>query len=224
MDLERLESWKVDVLDLTDKYTQGSSLLLQSLARTGFRLLTCTLGCLDSSLPTLDFALLDLPSSIQAPVRQGLKLSVVGCTHVGFMLSALDTVNMGLALLPRSMAQPGLSVFTFAFAHLAFLPLARSMNWSDALLSILGLARCGAATLLLDAVLCGSFPLLRSFNRLESAMSTFGMLKLELSLTLHRFARSETPTLLVGLHRMNLSVFALDFLSPEPFLPLQTPG
>lgn len=224
MDLERLESWKVDVLDLTDKYTQGSSLLLQSLARTGFRLLTCTLGCLDSSLPTLDFALLDLPSSIQAPVRQGLKLSVVGCTHVGLMLSALDTVNMGLALLPRSMAQPGLSVFTFAFAHLAFLPLARSMNWSDALLSILGLARCGAATLLLDAVLCGSFPLLRSFNRLESAMSTFGMLKLELSLTLHRFARSETPTLLVGLHRMNLSVFALDFLSPEPFLPLQTPG
>ena len=78
--------------------------------------------------------------------------------------------------------------------------------------------------MLLDPVLCGSFPLLRSFNRLEIAMSTFGMLKLELSSSLHRFAQSETPTLLVGLHRMDLSVFALDFLSPEPFLLLQTPG
>ena len=222
MDLEKLKSWKVDILYLTDSYTAGLSSSLQSLARVDFCLSTCRLACLEFLSPTMDFATLDLSSFLRATSRPGFSLFCVGSLRADSMLLAPDSVHMGPASPPKSYVKLGLLPLIFAFASSDFSLLARNSSRFGESLSTSGSASCGSTLLLSDLALSGSLVFSQSFASLDSPMLTLGMFKLDLLLMLQSLGHVESLPLPVSCLSMGLSLLALDFLHLDLLVPLHS--
>ena len=213
----------------------ASAPTLRSVSCSGFMVLLFGVTCLGTSLPVLDFILLDVAPPVRGFVRMGSVTSicnwatvdvsltlqssfcpgttipVVGASWPDSFLSAPDRAETGSALPLRSLGCFGSSPFVSSFLHVGMPLFLRQYACLGSAFPTCGCVSLGLIFPVPDFVDLGSVPSSKSFAWLSSASSAYNFATLDAPLTLRGAAC--TGLLLPAFSRllMEVAMLALDF-------------